>query len=216
MRLRSATKVPGVPKTLSGPPLKRSTVPTLDNMPIVVLDSLIERLDAKSLIYLKNTNRKFARAVRSNRCRLWRRFWSLLREISQFMSAVCKFQLKIIPLGQSLLQEGHESESDIIFFNGIIPIGKIYDEVIEERLLKVYGPKRLRNSWKKDAEKFSEMRKKLIAIDNTLESLQLQLSLPESEEVKKEINCFKQKVLPLKAKAAQCQKFCVLLSSYFR
>ena len=132
------------------------------------------------------------------------------------MIAVGKFQLKLINFGKSLLQEGHESESDVILFDGIIPIGKIHSEVIEERLLEVYGTKRLRNSWKKDAGKFSEMRKKLIAIDIKLESLSLQLNLPESEEVKKEINCFKQKVLPVKAKAAQSQDFCLLLSSYFR
>ena len=132
------------------------------------------------------------------------------------MSTVGKFELKLINFGQSLLQEGHQSESNVILFNGIIPIQKIRGEVLEERLLEVYDTKRLRNSWKKDAGKFSEMRKKLIAIDNTLESLHFQLNLPESEEVKKEINCFKEKVLPVKAKAAQCQNFCVLLSSYFR
>ena len=132
------------------------------------------------------------------------------------MSAVIEFQDKLINFGQSLLQEGHERESAVILFNGVIPIENISDEVLKERLLEVYGTKRLRNSWKKDAGKFSEMRKKLIAIDNTLESLGLQLSLPESEEVKKEVDCFRQKVHPVKATAAQCQKFCVLLSSYFR
>ena len=96
MRLRSSTKVPGVSQQAKpGPVLRKPSIPTLDKMPILVLDSLIERLDAKSLIALKNTNRKFATAIKSNRLRLWKRFGSLRQEIRQFMIAVGEFQLKL-------------------------------------------------------------------------------------------------------------------------
>ena len=185
-------------------------------MPIVVLDSLIQRLDPKSLLALKNTNWNFARAIESNRNRLWKRFWAVNEEIIDFLwGKLAHLQLKLINFVSFLLDEGCSDEASFILRNGYLPLRKIQDKMKLNFILEPFGV-RLRNSWKKDAGKFSEMRKKLIAIDNTLESLHFQLNLPESEEVKKEVDCFRQKVLPVKAKAAQCQKFCVLLSSYLR
>ena len=79
MRLRSSTK--DMRGRQKGPLLKKSSIQPLDKMPIVVLDSLIQRLDPKSLLALKNTNWNFARAIESNRNRLWKRFWAVNEEI---------------------------------------------------------------------------------------------------------------------------------------
>ena len=214
MRLRSSTKVSGVhQRTKSGPPLKKSS-PTLDSMPIVVLDSLIERLDPKSLLALKNTNKKLAKAIRSNRLRLWRRFLSVKREILRdFFMAMSDLRIKLMNLGWFILDEGHSSSTCLIILNGVQQLQDLateaFDLIFEEYAI------RLRNAWKKDAERFGKCRTKITTIDKALESLHLKLSLPEAEEIKKEVRCFRQRVPSVQAKVAHCQNFCILLSSYF-
>ena len=212
MRLRSSTKVSVHQRTKSGPPLKKSS-PTLDSMPIVVLDSLIERLDPKSLLALKNTNKKLAKAIRSNRQRLWRRFLSVKREILDFFMAMSDLRIKLISLASLILDEGHSSSTALIILNGVKQLQDLTTEALD-LVFKEYAI-RLRNAWKKDAEHFGEFRRKITTIDKALESLHLKLSLPEAEEIKKEVRCFKQRVPSVQAKVTHCQNFCVLLSSYF-
>ena len=205
MRLRSSTKVSGVhQRTKSGPPLKKSS-PTLDSMPIVVLDSLIERLDPKSLLALKNTNKKLAKAIRSNRLRLWRRFLSVKREILRdFFMAMSDLRIKLMNLGWFILDE---VQTEVQQLQDLAT--EAFNLIFEKYAI------RLRNAWKKDAESFGEFRRKITAIDKALESLHLKLSLPEAEEIKKEVRCFRQRVPSVQAKVAHCQNFCILLSSYF-
>ena len=205
MRLRSSTKVSGVhQRTKSGPPLKKSS-PTLDSMPIVVLDSLIERLDPKSLLALKNTNKKLAKAIRSNRLRLWRRFLSVKREILRdFFMAMSDLRIKLMNLGWFILDE---VQTEVQQLQDLAT--EAFDLIFEQYAI------RLRNAWKKDAERFGECRRKITTIDKALESLHLKLSLPEAEEIKKEVRCFRQRVPSVQAKVAHCQNFCILLSSYF-
>ena len=205
MRLRSSTKVSGVhQRTKSGPPLKKSS-PTLDSMPIVVLDSLIERLDPKSLLALKNTNKKLAKAIRSNKQRLWRRFLSVKREILRdFFMAMSDLRIKLMNLGWFILDE---VQTEVQQLQDLAT--EAFDLIFEQYAI------RLRNAWKKDAERFGECRRKITTIDKALESLHLKLSLPEAEEIKKEVRCFRQRVPSVQAKVAHCQNFCILLSSYF-
>ena len=214
MRLRSSTK--DLRGRQKGPLLKKSSIQPLDTMPIVVLDSLIERLDPKRLLALKNTNRNFARAIKSNRLRLWKRFWAVNEEIIDFLwGKFAHLQLKLINFVSFLLDEGRSDEASFILRNGYLPLRKIQDKMKLNFILEPFGL-RLRNSWKKDAGKFRDMQKNIDIIDDPLESLQLKLSLPASEEIKKEVSCFRQKVPQVKAKVAHCQSFCILLSSYFR
>ena len=215
MRLRSSTKVLGGRQ--KGPLLKKSSIQPLDKMPIVVLDSLIQRLDPKSLLALKNTNWNFARAIESNRNRLWKRFWAVNEEIIDFLwGKLAHSQLKLINFVSFLLDEGRSDEASFILRNGYLPLRKIQDKMKLNFILEPFGV-RLRNSWKKDAGKFGDMQKNIIDLENTLESLQQTLlSLPASEEIKIEVSCFRQKVLQVKAQVAQCPNFCILLSSYFR
>ena len=171
--------------------------------------------NAKSLIALKNSNKKLERAVRSNKLRLWKRFCSLNKQIIRFMIEVNKLDTKLVTFVESLLNEGHFSECDIIV-EASRKLGKSQREVHEKLRSQAFG-KRLRNAWKKDTGKYSDMRKNIITIDNALESLQSRLSLPESEEIKKEVSCFtRQNVPPVMTTVAHCQHFCVLLSAYFR
>ena len=161
MRLRSSTKVPGVSQQAKpGPVLKKPSISTLDKMPIVVLDSLIERLDAKSLIALKNSNKKLERAVRSNKLRMWKRFRSLNIEILRFGNEVKKLCTKLLTFAQSSLTEGQISESDIIEETSKKCL-KSYKEVCEK--LRSTRGIRLRNAWKKDTGKYSDVQKKLIS-----------------------------------------------------
>ena len=214
MRLRSATKILGGRQ--KGPLLKKSSIQPLDKMPIVVLDSLIERLDPKSLLALKNTNRNFARAIESNRLRLWKRFWAVNVEIIDFFrKELALLGIKLSSFALFLIGEGRSDEASFILRNGYLPLRKIQDKMKLNFILEPFGV-RLRNSWKKDAGKFRDMQKNIDIIDDPLESLQLKLSLPASEEIKKEVSCFRQKVPQVKAKVAHCQSFCILLSSYFR
>ena len=214
MRLRSSTK--DLRGRQKGPLLKKSSIQRLDTMPIVVLDCLIKRLDPTSILALKNTTRNFDRAIESNRCRLWKRFWAVNVEIIDVLwGELAQLQLKLINFVSFLLDEGRSDEASFILRNGYDPLRKIQDKMKLNFILEPFGV-RLRNSWKKDAGKFRDMRKNIDAIDNTLESLQLKLSLPASEEIKKKVSCFRQKVPQVKAKVAHCQSFCILLSSYFR
>ena len=215
MRLRSATKFLGGRQ--KGPLLKKSSIQPLDKMPIVVLDSLIDRLDPKSLLALKNTNRNFARAIKSNRLRLWKRFWAVNVEIIDFFrKELALLGIKLSTFALFLFGEGRSDEANLILRNGSVPLQKIQDKMKLNFILEPWGH-RLRNSWKKDAGKFRDMQKNIIDLENTLESLQQTLlSLPASEEIKIEVSCFRQKVPQVKAKVAHCQSFCILLSSYFR
>ena len=214
MRLRSSTK--DLRGRQKGPLLKKSSIQPLDKMPIVVLDSLIQRLDPKSLLALKNTNRNFARAIESNRLRLWKRFWAVNVEIIDFFrKELALLGIKLSTFVLFLIGEGRSDEANLILRNGSVPLQKIQDKMKLNFILEPWGH-RLRNSWKKDAGKFRDMQKNIDIIDDPLESLQLKLSLPASEEIKKEVSCFRQKVPQVKAKVAHCQSFCILLSSYFR
>ena len=215
MRLRSSTK--DLRGRQKGPLLKKSSIQPLDKMPIVVLDSLIQRLDPKSLLALKNTNWNFARAIESNRNRLWKRFWAVNVEIIDFFrKELALLGIKLSSFALFLIGEGRSDEANLILRNGSVPLQKIQDKMKLNFILEPFGV-RLRNSWKKDAGKFRDMRKNIIDLENTLESLQQTLlSLPASEEIKIEVSCFRQKVPQVKAKVAHCQSFCILLSSYFR
>ena len=116
--------------------------------------------NAKSLIALKNSNKKLERAVRSNRFCLWKRFRSLKIEILRFGNEVKKLCTKLLTFAQSSLTEGQISESDIIEETSKKCL-KSYKEVCEK--LRSTRGIRLRNAWKKDTGKYSDVQKKLIS-----------------------------------------------------
>ena len=165
MRLRSSTKVLGDRQKGPQPQQKKSSIQPLDKMPIVVLDSLIERLDPKSLLALKNTNRNFALAIKSNRYRLWKRFWAVNVEIIDFFwGELAELRVKLSNFVSFLFDEGRSDEAIFILRNGSIPLQKIQDKMKLNFILEPCGV-RLRNSWRKDAGNFRDMRKNIVAID---------------------------------------------------
>ena len=121
---------------------------------------VVRLIQNHSLIALKNSNKKLERAVRSNRFCLWKRFRSLKIEILRFGNEVKKLCTKLLTFAQSSLTEGQISESDIIEETSKKCL-KSYKEVCEK--LRSTRGIRLRNAWKKDTGKYSDVQKKLIS-----------------------------------------------------